>query len=182
VKLFGNYSDFIALQKFIRDNFTKVQVPWVKILTLKMPLGLLSKRPKVVSPVHILFSSKSKQTPIFGPFFTKIWSNAKEHLPSQYFNSRDLTFKNLASKFSKWLKLSNLMPCPSAGSKQFWTSPYCFGQVQKDFQSVKLLPCPFTGPKIFWAGPNFLSRTKKLLTYFAGPKLFVPDQEMIFFY
>jgi len=26
------------------------------------------------------------------------------------------------------------MPCPSAGSKQFWTSPYCFGQVQKDFQ------------------------------------------------
>jgi hypothetical protein len=32
-------------------------------------MPLVSKRPKVVSPVHILFSSKSKQTTIFGAFF-----------------------------------------------------------------------------------------------------------------
>jgi len=113
VKLFGEYSDFIALQKFLRHNFTKVQVPWVKILTLKMPLGVLfnfcQKDQNSSALFTFYFVQNQNKPPFSGPFFNKIWSKAKEHFPSQYFNSRDLTFKNLASKFSKWLKISILM-------------------------------------------------------------------------
>ena len=113
MKLFGEYSDFIALQKFLRPNFTKIQVPWVKILTLKMPLGVLfnfCQKDQKSSALFTFYFVQNQNKPQFsGPFFNKIWSNAKEHFPSQYFNSRDLTFKNLASKFSKWLKISILM-------------------------------------------------------------------------
>ena len=44
------------------------------------------------------------------------------------------------------------------------------------------MPCPSTGPKMFWAGPNFFFLTKICFTYCAGPKLFVPDQKIIFIY
>jgi len=111
VKFFGECSDFIALQKFLRHDFTKVQVPWVKILTLKMSFGVLFNFCQKDQKLSVLFTFYFLQNkaPFSGLFFTKIWSNAEEHIPSQYFNSRDLTFKNLASKFSKWLKISNLM-------------------------------------------------------------------------
>ena len=42
------------------------------------------------------------------------------------------------------------------------------------------MPRPFTGSKMFWDGPNFLCQTKNGFTYCAGPRLFVPDQKMIF--
>jgi hypothetical protein len=38
------------------------------------------------------------------------------------------------------------------------------------------MPCPFTGRKMFCAGPSFLCRTKKLFTYCASHKHFVPDK------
>ena len=38
------------------------------------------------------------------------------------------------------------------------------------------MPYPFTGPKKFWAGPNVLCQTKDYFSYFARPKLFVPEQ------
>ena len=139
MKLFGEYSDFIALQKFLRHNFTKVQVPWVKDTDFEnvpwCTVQFLSKKTKSHQACsHFIFFKIKTNHHFRVLFFTKIWSNAKEHFSSQYFNSKDLNFKNLASKFSKWLEISNLMPCPSVGPKQFWTSPYCFGQVQKDFQ------------------------------------------------
>ena len=43
----------------------------------------------------------------------------------------------------------------------------------------KYMPCPFTGRKMFCAGPNFLCRTRKLLTFCASHKHFVPDKKMI---
>jgi len=56
------------------------------------------------------------------------------------------------------LKLSNLMPCPSAGSKQFWTSPHCFGQVQKDFQFGQGITLTWSKLKTYF-GPTYAKRT-----------------------
>ena len=44
---------------------------------------------------------------------------------------------------------------------------------------MKLRPCPLTGRKIFCAGPNFLSQPKKLTTFSASSKTFVPAKKPI---
>ena len=50
----------------------------------------------------------------------------------------------------------------------------------QDLKGIRrLLPCPFTCPKMFCASPNFLCHTKKLFTYCASHKHFVPVQKMI---
>jgi hypothetical protein len=50
----------------------------------------------------------------------------------------------------------------------------------QDLKGIRrLMPCPFTCPKMFCASPNFLCNTKKLFTYCASHKHFVPVQKMI---
>ena len=50
----------------------------------------------------------------------------------------------------------------------------------QDLKGIRrLMPCPFTCPKMFCASPNFLCHTKKLFTYCASHKHFVPVQKMI---
>ena len=80
-----------------------------------------------------------------------------------------------------WIKLSARAPAHNIVPSQKWEqSQYVMYEITtSQTVYVKLLPCPSTGPKMFWVGPHFLCWSKKLFTYYASHKHFVPDKKMV---
>ena len=79
-----------------RVELSKGQIPWNKILTWKMLFGPIFVQKTVNYRWHsfaIFFKIKTNSKLI--GFLTNSWPNTREHLPSQYLNSRDLAFNKV---------------------------------------------------------------------------------------